>query len=1289
MADQVAGLEIRVESGSVDKAKKSLADLSAQGARAEASARKVGEASESASSGVARYSDSTRKANEATVSLVNSLKATVAGYVSLRGATAIATSIDEYTKYTAQLKLATRSTQEYQQALVNVRSISQKAQADVGAIGVLYARLNNSLRELGVAQDGISRVTETVSLALKASGASAAEASSAMLQLSQAFGSGVLRGEEFNAVAESAPGLLRALAESLNVPFGALKNMAAQGQLTSDVLYKAFSDGKLLDSLRVQAESVKTISGSLQTLKNVVIDTAGAFAERTAFVTLFSEAINKVSTSVKILKALSAGESIETSLDKLFPSYQKFAQQMAQLQEGEKLISNSAKTIIGRDSIMGELQRIDIGKIGQVNEEFQKIKQRSVAFLADTTNQLKDTQAALDEYKNKMAQVAEFEKYGLLTTDQARRYRAQYNEELKKGNKTSAETNSYAVGLANTYADLFTKAVALNAPQETQAQTLQRLLDGFKGADSAARQFIQTQIDLANSAADDTYIANQLKALDAQTESVLEQAKAVEAEVDAYGKLPSQITEVTIARLNDRKALLESLGLGVQDVEAQITAYERLRQAQSGKEFQEKQAAQQKATVDAAKKTADEVQRNYERASDNISRSLSDALMRGFENGKSFAENFKDTLVNMFKTLILQPVIKFLIDSSGLTKILGAVSGTLSGVANAGGVAGATGSGSTLSTLVSTGKSLYSAFTQGITGLNNTIVGSIGDLGTFLVDKGFNSLGGMIGQYNSAIAGALPYSAAVLQLLGGDVKGAAVTGITTAIGSAIAGPVGGAIGAAVGSLLGSAFGGRTKNPRIGASVAGTYSNGDFTSTSSKGGSKKLVEAYISPLTNLSDQFTTALGSFMKSLGQEAVIKTRAEFATKNDKGTIASFFGSINGNKFGQGSQSYSKDVKQAWNDFVKNSLGKTLVSAIRASDLEQGIKDLFKGFADPSQVSSLMQSVIQLNSASEELNDTYGITVETAAKIARAGGSSNKEIAEFAATFSSFALSLMKPSEQLLLAKSNITEAISEIVDSAVSLDSLSSFDALLKGIDTTTKEGQAQFAELFKLRDSFSSYIASLDSVKSSVDSTILSLMSPADQLAKYQTDLASAFDELNLSMPGSIEELIALGQSIDYTTEAGLDLALAFPSLVSAFQSAQSATDALMESLNSLDTNKFKTLFDLNRYKAVATNFGTSFADNYQKTAMPSFDVGTNYVPNDMTAKIHKGERIIPAADNAALMQKLSKSDNGDLLAAVNRLEEANKSMARNMASMERKISKWDSDGLPEFRDISLGA
>jgi len=227
----------------------------------------------------------------------------------------LARTIDEYTKFTAQLKLATRSQTEYATALSDVNRIANTAQASLSSIGTLYARLNNALRDVGVSQAQVGKITENVGLALKVSGATASESASAMLQLSQAFGSGVLRGEEFNAVNEAAPALMRALAESIGVPIGALRELATDGKLTADVLAKAFGDENLLNKFREQAKEVQTLSGAWQGFKN-------------KFVTYIGEMDKAVGASKYLAKLLNfTGELLFPGERKLSPQEQAAANQ--------------------------------------------------------------------------------------------------------------------------------------------------------------------------------------------------------------------------------------------------------------------------------------------------------------------------------------------------------------------------------------------------------------------------------------------------------------------------------------------------------------------------------------------------------------------------------------------------------------------------------------------------------------------------------------------------------------------------------------------------------------------------------------------------------------------------------------------------------------------------------------------------------------------------------------------------------------------------------------------------
>lgn len=221
------------------------------------------------------------------------------------GVNEIARLSDEYTKYTAQLKLATASETEFANAKQTVSKIARESQSDLAATGVLYARITNGTRELGLSQQKVGAITEAVTLSLKASGATQEESASATLQLSQAFASGTLRGEEFNAVNEAAPRLMRALADGLGVPVGALKNMATEGKITSEVMANTLP--KALEDLRKEAAQVQTISGAYTNLKNNVMEFIGAQAQQNGTAAILSTTINTLANNLNYISAAAAG----------------------------------------------------------------------------------------------------------------------------------------------------------------------------------------------------------------------------------------------------------------------------------------------------------------------------------------------------------------------------------------------------------------------------------------------------------------------------------------------------------------------------------------------------------------------------------------------------------------------------------------------------------------------------------------------------------------------------------------------------------------------------------------------------------------------------------------------------------------------------------------------------------------------------------------------------------------------------------------------------------------------
>lgn len=180
---------------------------------------------------------------------------------------------DTWNQMNGRLKLASTSTDDFATAQRTLMEISQRTGTSLEANSTLYSRIAQSLRAAGYASSDVAKVTETVATSLKLSGASTEEASSVITQLSQALGSGVLRGEEFNAIMENGGRLAKLLADGLGVTVGGLRNMANNGELTTDKIVPLLTN---VEVLRKEFESLPaSVSGSAQKVQNAFLAWVG------------------------------------------------------------------------------------------------------------------------------------------------------------------------------------------------------------------------------------------------------------------------------------------------------------------------------------------------------------------------------------------------------------------------------------------------------------------------------------------------------------------------------------------------------------------------------------------------------------------------------------------------------------------------------------------------------------------------------------------------------------------------------------------------------------------------------------------------------------------------------------------------------------------------------------------------------------------------------------------------------------------------------------------------------
>lgn len=204
---------------------------------------------------------------EGVVGLTVRLAAGLAGLASAKG---LADLSDTWSGMTARMRTATKDQETYNKALSASAQLAGDYQRSLEATARAMTKTYSAIQPLGGDIAQASAVTEAVLASLKIDGATAEESASALLQFSQALGKGVLNGEEFNAVAEAAPALLRALAEGLKVPQAQLKEMGAQGRLTTSMIVEGLIAS--LPELRRTAEQIPaTISSSVQQVKDATL----------------------------------------------------------------------------------------------------------------------------------------------------------------------------------------------------------------------------------------------------------------------------------------------------------------------------------------------------------------------------------------------------------------------------------------------------------------------------------------------------------------------------------------------------------------------------------------------------------------------------------------------------------------------------------------------------------------------------------------------------------------------------------------------------------------------------------------------------------------------------------------------------------------------------------------------------------------------------------------------------------------------------------------------------------
>lgn len=178
--------------------------------------------------------------------LVDTVKRLALAYLSMQSVQKVLDVSDELAMTTARLNTMNQAFNEINGTATETDTIvkqiyasAQNARGSFGDMAAVVAKFGNNARDAFASQDEVIAFANLIQKQMTIAGASTQEASNAMLQLSQALGSGVLRGDELNSIFEQAPNLIQSIADYLDVPIGKIREMAQDGQLTADTVKAA------------------------------------------------------------------------------------------------------------------------------------------------------------------------------------------------------------------------------------------------------------------------------------------------------------------------------------------------------------------------------------------------------------------------------------------------------------------------------------------------------------------------------------------------------------------------------------------------------------------------------------------------------------------------------------------------------------------------------------------------------------------------------------------------------------------------------------------------------------------------------------------------------------------------------------------------------------------------------------------------------------------------------------------------------------------------------------------
>lgn len=256
-----------------------------------------------------RYERDFTQANKRIVSSFRPVGTAMGAIVGGLGTRQVIQYADAWTEAGNKIAAAEQVAGLQARSLSDINDIADETRSGITATVDLYSKLLLATKGVAKSEEEVARATEVVNKAFKAGGAAASEQAAGVLQLGQALSSGFLQGDELRSLRENAPLLVRAIAEEFDTTIGGLKELGAEGKLTSDRVFAAILAGQV----NIEAAFVKTdatIGDGFTRVRNALTEyiavgdeSVHATEKLVAALTFMAENLDLVATGAVLLAA--------------------------------------------------------------------------------------------------------------------------------------------------------------------------------------------------------------------------------------------------------------------------------------------------------------------------------------------------------------------------------------------------------------------------------------------------------------------------------------------------------------------------------------------------------------------------------------------------------------------------------------------------------------------------------------------------------------------------------------------------------------------------------------------------------------------------------------------------------------------------------------------------------------------------------------------------------------------------------------------------------------------------